>query len=109
MKLKTKIWLEYKGKLLLGPGKCKILKAVAKYGSINTAAKRLDMSYRSVWAHLNVMEKRFPRKLIIKTKGGKSGGGAVLTGYARKLISKYEKLQSDIKKYAEKKLERIPK
>jgi molybdate transport system regulatory protein len=103
MKLKSKIWLEHEGKLIFGLGKCGILKAVAKYGSLNTAAKKLGMSYRSVWSHINAVEKRFGRALLIKTKGGKNGGGARLTPFADKLVERFVKIETDIKKYADKK------
>lgn len=103
MKLKTKIWLEDKGKLVFGTGKSRILKAVDMYGSLNEAAKKLDMSYRSVWSHIAAIEKRFKQKLVIKNKGGRNGGGAMLTPFAKKLIEQYDKIERNIKKYADKK------
>ncbi|HUT86246.1 MAG TPA: LysR family transcriptional regulator [Elusimicrobiales bacterium] len=107
MKLKTKVWFEEKGKLVFGFGKSNILKAVVKYGSLNEAAKKLNMSYRSVWSHVKAIEKRFGKELVIKTKGGKSGGGAQLTQTAKQLITKYDKLDADIKKYADKCFKRV--
>ena len=46
LKAKSKVWLEKDGRLVFGIGKATILSQIQKTGSINKAAKELNMSYR---------------------------------------------------------------
>jgi len=107
MKVKSKVWFDDKGELIFGSGKSEILKAVSQTGSINSAAKLLNMSYRHAWSYIRSAEKRLGRPLLIKTKGGSGGGGAALTDYARELLSKFDRLDTDIKKFADKRFNEI--
>lgn len=99
MEVKSKVWFEKDGELVFGIGKSLILKAIGETGSINKAAKKMDMSYRHAWSYIRSAEKRLGRPLLIKIKGGKEGGGAILTDYAKDLLEKFEKLEEDVKTY----------
>ncbi|MFH2138552.1 MAG: LysR family transcriptional regulator [Candidatus Omnitrophota bacterium] len=107
MKIKTKVWLEKEGRLVFGCGKALILQSIGETGSINKTAKDLDMSYRHAWSCINEIEKRLGVNLIEKTKGGKGGGGAQLTDYARSLIEKYNLLKKEVEEFADKKEKEI--
>ncbi len=107
MKIKSKVWLEQDKQLVFGIGKYRILKAIRETGSINKAAKKMKMSYRHAWSYINSAEKRIGRPLLIKLKGGKNGGGAVLTDYAKELLEKYELLESRVRQYTQKQYTRI--
>ena len=107
MKVKSKVWLDNKGSLSFGPGRAKMLSAISKAGSINSAAEELGMSYRHVWSYINVAEKRLGKKLLLRKRGGSNGGGAELTEYAIGLIRKYEKLEREVAQYVEKRYQVI--
>ncbi len=107
MQIKSKVWLEKDGELVFGTGKLIILKAIAETGSINQAAKKLNMSYRHAWSYIRSVEKRIGRPLLVKVKGGKSGGGAMLTVYAKNLIEKFEKLEEEVKDFTNKRYREI--
>ncbi|MFH0771989.1 MAG: LysR family transcriptional regulator [Candidatus Omnitrophota bacterium] len=96
MQVKSKIWFEKDGELVFGIGKSLILKAIGETGSINKAAKKMEMSYRHAWSYVRSAERRLGKPLLIKVKGGKEGGGAVLTDYAKDLVEKFEKLEQDV-------------
>jgi molybdate transport system regulatory protein len=90
-KLRTKMWIaDSSGNVIFGMGRVKILEAVEQYGSINAAAKSLKMSYRAVWGRIKATEDRLGRQLVVRTTGGSSGGGSVLTPYARELIASFK-------------------
>jgi len=89
LKIKSKLWIEVDGKPVFGRGKRCLLEAIDKYGSINQAAKEINMTYRKAWGYLNAMEERLGIKLIERKTGGKYGGGAILTENARKILKKY--------------------
>jgi molybdate transport system regulatory protein len=89
--LRTKIWIvDASGEVLFGMGRVKILEAIDQSGSINAAAKSLKMSYRAVWGRIKATEERLGKSLVVRTTGGVSGGGSILTPYARQLIREYK-------------------
>lgn len=107
MKIKSKIWIEKDHSMVFGIGKSLILKAIDKTGSINKAAKEMNMSFRRAWSYIKTIEKRLGRPLLIKEKGGRDHGGAVLTDYAKDLIGKFEKLEKEVKKFTDKKYKEL--
>jgi len=101
MNVKSKVWLEKNGELAFGAGKTAILKAIKEAGSINKAAKKMDMSYRHAWSYIHSAERRLGEPLLVKSKGGKDGGGAILTKYAEGLLIKFEQLEQEVKEFAD--------
>lgn len=96
-KVRTKLWLhDAKGNVIFGMGRTKMLEAIERCGSISAAAKELKMSYRAVWARIKATEERLGRDLLIRSKGGASGGGAKLTPFARDLIKQYRALRKGV-------------
>ena len=88
-----KVWIEYKGKPVLGKGGAEILKAIAKEHSISKAAEKLSMSYRYVWNYLQKIQKVVEEPVVETYKGGKTGGGgAKLTPLGESLIEEYQRV-----------------
>jgi len=84
------------GKGLFGDGRYQLLKAIQEHGSIQVAAQKLGRSYRKAWGDIKSSEKEFGRTLVIKTRGGRSGGSTVLTDFGSTLIKKWEKYKSTV-------------
>ncbi len=98
-KLKTsfKVWLEYKGKPILGEGGAEILMSIQKHSSISKAAQELGMSYRYVWGYAKNIERTLGNPVLETFKGGKSGGGgARLTKLGTSLLNKYELVENGL-------------
>ena len=90
-----KIWIEYKGKPLIGKGGAQILEQIEKENSISKAAEKLGMSYRYVWSYLQKIEKTLGESVIETYRGGKSGGGgAKLTRLGKSLLDEYRLVES---------------
>jgi len=89
----AKVWLEYKGKPILGKGGADILEAVKKEKSISKAAKKVGMSYRYVWNYLARMNKALGEPIVETFKGGKIGGGAKLTQLGETLLKEYKRVE----------------
>jgi molybdate transport system regulatory protein len=106
-KIRSKFWIEVDGKPVFGRGKRSLLESIDKYGSINQAAKEMDISYRKAWSYLNTMEERLGMKLIERQTGGKDGGGAVLTENARTILKQYNDLESGLQKIVEGRFRKI--
>ena len=97
IRIKSKLWLEVEGRPVFGRGRRFLLEAIDKHGSINRAAKEIDISYRKAWGYIKAMEERLGMKLIIRQTGGRNGGGATLTEGARDFLKKYRMLEEGIR------------
>lgn len=107
MEIKSKLWIEVDGKPAFGRGRRFLLEAVDRCGSINQAAKEINISYRKAWGYIKAMEERLGFKLIERQTGGKNGGGAVLTDEAKKFLKKYEELEYGIRESVDERFRRI--
>ena len=105
--IRSKIWIEVDGEPVFGRGRRFLLEAIDSHGSINRAAREVDISFRKAWGHIKAMEERLGVKLIDRQTGGKNGGGAALTADARKFLRKYEALEKDIQAIVDKRFETI--
>lgn len=81
------------GEVFLAGVHIKLLKQVLKDGSIHAAAKNLKMSYQHAWHILDKLNKLSPLPVIIRQKGGRDGGGCIISNYGLKLISTFEAKQ----------------
>jgi len=89
-----KIWIEYRGKPILGKGGAQILEQIEKEKSISKTAEKLGMSYRYVWSYLQKIEKTLGEPIIETYRGGKSGGGgAKLTELGKSLLEEYRRVE----------------
>ncbi|MEM3000416.1 MAG: TOBE domain-containing protein [Candidatus Bathyarchaeia archaeon] len=89
-----KVWIEYKGKPVLGKGGAEILRAIAKENSLSKAAETLGMSYRYLWNYVQKIQKAVEAPIVETFKGGKAGGGgAKLTALGERLLREYERLE----------------
>ncbi len=104
----TKIWIEdEQGETVFGAGQLKILEVIDAEGSISAAAKVMHMGYRSMWGKLQKIEQRIGKPLLIREKGGASGGKSVLTPEAKILVQKFRILQHRINTIAVKEFTEI--
>lgn len=84
--------------IAIGPGKVALLEAVAKTGSITTAAKSLDMSYRRAWLLLDETNKALKSPAVDSSKGGQHGGGTALTPLGEQLVALYRGIEKTAEK-----------
>ena len=107
MTVGTKVWLEKDGKPVFGAGKAGLFRAIMKEGSISAASKRVKISFRRAWSHLDNAERNFGTPLLLKHKGGRGGGSSTLTAEAGELVDKFEKLNHEIAEYAKERFEAL--
>ncbi|MDA9160783.1 winged helix-turn-helix domain-containing protein [Crocinitomicaceae bacterium] len=94
-KIKSKIWIESNGQILLGEGRVSLLKAIDETGSLNKAAKQLKMSYKKAWGLIDDVNSRAEKSVVTKNIGGKSGGGTVLTPYGKTLVQTFDEINEN--------------
>jgi molybdate transport system regulatory protein len=82
----------------IGPGKMRLLDAVAESGSISSAGRKLGMSYRRAWMLIDDLNSSFRQKVVSTTLGGKEGGGAKLTPFGEELVKRYRAIEENATK-----------
>ncbi|WP_418262205.1 winged helix-turn-helix domain-containing protein [Flavobacterium faecale] len=80
---------------LLAEGRVKLLKLIAETGSLNKAAKAMELSYQKAWKLVDASNKVAKYPLIETQVGGNKGGGTVLTSYGQSLIDAFETINSN--------------
>src|ERR1700722_7101304 len=91
IKVNGSLWLESADGHFFGPGPVELLERIAETGSINMAAKEMNMSYKKAWALVNTLNAQTSSPVVIPQIGGKKGGGSTITAEGMELI-KYHKL-----------------
>jgi molybdate transport system regulatory protein len=95
MKMEYDIWLDNDGKAF-GEECLRLLETVEKTGSLNKAARELNLSYGCVMKTLQSCEKKLGFALLERTIGGPSGGGSCLTPGAKILLAKYRLFHDEL-------------
>jgi molybdate transport system regulatory protein len=93
MDLKVKWWLEKDGGLVLGKGRCELLEAVDRLGSLREAARLCGISYRAAWGKLRASGERLGEPLV-EIQAGKRG--MTLTPRARKLLEVFHRIEGEL-------------
>lgn len=79
--------------IALGPGKAELLALIGRTGSINKAAKQMDMSYMRAWSLVQTMNACFKEPLVAAAQGGQGGGGAKLTETGHRTLALYRQME----------------
>lgn len=95
------LWIECDGERFFGPGRVELLKRIDSTGSINKAAKEMQMSYKKAWEMINMLNTQASKPLVIMQSGGQKGGGSSITEEARSLIKYHESLRERFLKFLE--------
>lgn len=106
-KIKSRIWIEADGNILLGEGRVELLKAIDTEGSLSKAAKSLGMSYKKAWSLIDAVNKRAEQPVTTTNIGGKGGGGATLTPYGKSLVKIFDAINQNCWKFLDEQLTKI--
>ena len=87
----------------MGIGLVWLLRRIDQFHSIHRAAADMKLSYVKALKILNRLEDNLGRQVVIRSRGGRAGGGAELTPFAEHYIKEYERFLSELTAHAEKK------
>lgn len=96
---RLRLWIAINGRNALGPGKVRLLEAIAATKSLSAAAKQLRMSYRLAWKHLRLIEERTGIVIVEPRRGGPRGGGTDLTPQGKALLETYHRFRSEVEEH----------
>ncbi len=77
------------GGAAMGPGKARLLEAIARTGSISAAAREMGMSYRRAWLLVDEVNASFAQPLVVAAAGGRKGGGAEVTAAGLDVVRRF--------------------
>jgi len=103
--LLSKLYLTHNGESFITPERMKLLSSIDAVGSISGGAKAIGKSYKWAWDSIAQMNEASQTLLVSRSSGGKGGGGACVTDFAKDLIVYYADLdrihQSKLVRYQE--------
>jgi molybdate transport system regulatory protein len=94
-RLRSKLEVTTEFGSFLGDTRIRLLEAIATYGSISQAAKAVPLSYKAAWDAIDTMNNLADEPLVIRSTGGRQGGGTQLTDYGRRTIALYRALEAE--------------
>ena len=89
MQVKTNVWIEKDGQVVLSRWRIALLQAVQETGSISAAAQRMGIPYHRAWDKIHECEERLGFGLLTTQTGGLGGGGARLTPEGADYVSRF--------------------
>jgi molybdate transport system regulatory protein len=91
LKLKSSQWIvDENNNIIIGEGRAKILENIDKTGSMNQAAKMMQMSYKAVWSKIKATEKHMNACIVHADRKE----GSRLSQAGRDLLAKYKLLKA---------------
>lgn len=103
---RVKLQLE-KNENFFGPGIVFLLRQIDTLGSVRDACAKTGMSYSKGWSLIRSAEKELGYTVVERSPGGKHGGVASVSEAGKDILRKYELLEKDVVKYAEKRYKDI--
>ncbi|WP_024851777.1 winged helix-turn-helix domain-containing protein [Hydrogenovibrio kuenenii] len=98
-KISARFWLTGQSDAYVGIGRITLLEKIQQLGSINAAAKDMQMSYKKAWRLIEEMNQFFDEPLVVKEQGGKAGGGTRLTDKGKKLVKEFRRIESGLTEF----------
>ncbi len=93
LELGGSVWFQAGAQTLGGASRIGLLAAIGETGSITSAAKAVGMSYKGAWDAVDTMNNLAGEPLVVRSTGGKGGGGTTLTPRAVKLIDTFRAVE----------------
>jgi molybdate transport system regulatory protein len=94
-RLRGKLQVDTEFGTFLGITRIRLLEAIDIHGSITQAAKAVPLSYKAAWDAIDVMNNLAEHPLVLRSTGGRHGGGTLLTDYGRKVVALYRALEAE--------------
>lgn len=87
------------GEDFLGESRIELLEKIDQYGSITKAGKAQGISYKTAWEQVEALNNLADRPLVVKSAGGRGGGGTRLTDEGREVVRRYRAIQAEHQRF----------
>ena len=98
IRVRSKVWIERDGEVLISEYRARLLEAVARAGSVAAAAEALGLPYRTAWKKLREMEEAAGVPLLESGSGGAGGGQSRLTPAAEEMVAAFRRLAAPVER-----------
>ncbi|ACC73516.1 TOBE domain-containing protein [Paraburkholderia phymatum] len=95
------VWFRSGEQALGGAQRIALLAAIGETGSITAGARAVGMSYKAAWDAVDAMNNLAGETLVIRSTGGKGGGGTTLTPRALTLIDTFRAVDREHRLFLE--------
>lgn len=99
--------LDDEGHPFMGKGGGQLLQGIKRLGSINQAAKEMDLSYIKALKIIRKMETSLGHKILNTKIGGKERGGAQLTPLAAEILDLFMAYEATVTAFAQEQFGKI--
>lgn len=99
LELTGMLWLKAGDRKWGGHDRIELLAQIGATGSITQAARAVGVSYKGAWDAIDAMNNLSDEPLVVRTAGGKSGGGTALTPRAHRLIDAFRALEAEHQRF----------
>jgi molybdate transport system regulatory protein len=79
----------------LGDTRVRLLEAIDRHGSISQAAKHVPLSYKAAWDAVDAMNNLADQPLVLRSAGGRAGGGTRLTEHGKRVVALYRAVEAE--------------
>ncbi|MDR1673790.1 MAG: LysR family transcriptional regulator [Bacteroidales bacterium] len=93
-RLTAKLEVEKNGICFLSFKSIELLKLIHSTGSILAASKIMRISYQQAWTIVHDLNALGALPVVLRRRGGTTGGGTELTKYGQRLVQVYEEVQA---------------
>jgi molybdate transport system regulatory protein len=83
----------------LGDERIGLLEQIDRLGSISKAAKAAGISYKTAWDVIDEVNNLSPKPLVVRTSGGRMGGGTVLTEEGKEVVRLYRVIKGEHRRF----------
>ncbi len=95
-RITARLRIYFNDDLAIGPGRIELLEGVQRTGSLAQAARDMKMSYRRAWLLMQSLNGALQEPASLPSRGGRKGGGAMLTPVGRALIKAYRHTEAQV-------------
>ncbi len=87
------------GEDFLGLSRIELLEKIDQLGSITKAGKAQGISYKTAWEQVDALNNLAEKPLVMRSAGGRGGGGTCLTEAGHEVIRRYRAIQEEHQRF----------
>lgn len=93
-----RVWVKIGNRLTVDPQTLELLRLISENQSISRAAKVISISFRHAWNLIDKLENQLGEKVLVRSRGGKGGGGLVtLSKRGSEITKEYQRVAKGVR------------